>query len=130
MGIARITLLLLAALMAAEAAWAIARPTAMRQRVRSLLVHGGITGPLHRFFWGAALLLWALAWTGQDWPQRILFFLGVLAMAAGIWGQRPEATEQWYHFFLGRRSPAGIRAIYLLELALAALLAAVAVYAP
>lgn len=121
MSAAHYVLLLIAVLMAGEALWAIASPIAVRDRVRRMLDEaGGGVGAWRFVFWGFALLMWLFAWFGQQWAHRALFLIGVFFMATGFLAHRPSFLESWYGLFLGRRSPAGIRLIYLGELVLAA----------
>ena len=125
---AHYTLLFIAVIMALEAAWAIATPLAMRERAKSLLeeTHAGV-GVWRFFFWGLALLMWLIAWHGNQWAHRALFFIGIFFMTAGFLAQRSGFMESWYNFFLGRRSATGIRLIYAGELLLAAAFAWMAV---
>ncbi len=121
MSTAHYVLLLIAVVMAAESLWAIATPAGMRDRVRGLLDEtGGSTRSWRTLLWGLALLLWLFAWFGQQWAHRALFLIGVFFMATGFLARRPLFLESWYGLFLGRRSPTGIRFIYLAELVLAA----------
>ncbi len=127
MNVAEIVLLGIALAMIGEALWGCCRPESMRRRVRTMLDESGIgDNTLHRFFWTLALLLWALAWTGQGLAQRTLFMIGVVCMLAGFWGQRPGAVKQWYNAVLGNRSTWTIRLIYLGEGLVAAGLIAIA----
>ncbi len=113
-------LLLIAVLMAAESIWAMAAPGAVRERARALLqdVEGG-GGSWRALFWGLALLTWLFAWFGNQWAHRTLFFIGVFFLTIGFPANRPAFLQAWYDFFLGKRSPAGIRLIYLVEFLLA-----------
>ena len=121
MNVAEIALLCIAVPMALESLWGCCRPASMRRRVQLMMDESGIgEESVHRFFWTLAVLLWALAWTGQNTAHRALFVLGVACMLAGFWGQRPGAVKRWYTVVLGNRSPWAIRLIYLGEAALAA----------
>lgn len=118
---AHIALLVMAVLMAAEALWTIIAPMAMRERVGRMLTElDGESGPWSGLLWGLALVVWLFAWQGNQWTHRALFFVGVFCMVTGYFACRPSFLQSWYGFFLGRRSSAGIRLLYLGELLLAA----------
>ena len=127
MTLAGYLLMLLAVVLGAEALWGSVAPRSMRARMRKLLDESGAgQAALHRFCWGAALVLWAVAWTGQSREHRTLFVLGVAGLIGGFFGQRPGALEAWYGLVLGRRSVTAIRFIYGLEWTLACGLAWIA----
>lgn len=120
MTFAHMVVFLLALLMAGEAAWALLYPSGIRKQV-GLWLEGAETEnlALSIFAWMLALLLWWVAWYGQLWAHRVLFFAGVLFMLVGFCAQRPAFLKNWYRLCLGDRSPWMIRLIYAVELLIA-----------
>lgn len=113
MTFAHIVLGLTALFMIAESCWGLCAPAHLRGTARTALDEGSEQGGLARpLFWSLALAYWAVAWFGQQWAHRILFFFGVFFLIIGELMAHARFREQCYQRLLGNRSNFQVRLIY------------------
>ena len=120
MSLAHIVLLLVAILMLLEALWGLWVPAHVRETVSSVINEWSLgPGSARSIFWTAALLFWAVAWLGNAWTHRALFFIGVFFVVAGEIFANSQYREKCFQCFLGSRTNLQVRFIYCGEAALA-----------